>query len=93
MLEPQDKKEIEKMIDFATRRTYNKRVGDTPSDALQLIPKKFANLAVLTANRPASVVGTLTRFFFNTTDGLPWWYNPNSSVWVTATGSTVASNL
>ena len=93
MLEPQDKKEIQKMINLATRRSYDKRIGDTPNDALQLIPKKFANLVALTADRPASITGTMTRFFFNATDNRPWWYSPVSSVWVDSVGSTVASNL
>jgi hypothetical protein len=92
MLDPQDKKEIERMIDLATRRSYSKRVGDTPSDALQLIPKKYLEYADVTANRPASVIGLLSRQFFNTTTGIPNFWNPSSSVWVSATGSVVASN-
>lgn len=43
MLELQDKKEIEKMINQLTGKTYQKRVGDTPTDALQLVPKKYTD--------------------------------------------------
>ena len=92
MLEPKDKQEIQRMIDLASRRDFQKRVGDTPNDALQLIPKKYLELSATTADRPASIIGTLSRSFFNTTVGYPWWFNPNSSVWVSATGSVVASN-
>lgn len=92
MLEPQDKKEIERIIDVVTRRTYNKRVGDTPNDALQLIPKKYLGQAFTTETRPASIQGVLSVQFFNLTDGMPWYYNPTSSVWGDAVGSVVASN-
>lgn len=92
MLDNNDKKEIAKLIDLMTRKTYDKRVGDTPNDALQLIPKKYLGFADLTVNRPASIIGSMTRQYFNTTDGKPWFYNPSASVWVLADGSVVASN-
>ena len=92
MLDANDKRDIERMIDLDSRRAYSKRVGDTPNDALQLIPKKYVEFTATTANRPASVTGTMTRFFFNATDNRPWWYSPVTSVWVDSTGSLVASN-
>lgn len=93
MLEPQDKKEIENMIKLETSKTYNKRVGDTPNDVLQLVPKKYTDLAAATPDRPASVISVLSQQFFNLTDGYPWFFNPNSSVWVSGTGSIVGTNL
>lgn len=92
MLDDNDKKDIERMIDLVTRRGYEKRVGDTPNDALQLIPKKYLGQAFTTDQRPASIKGALTVMFFNSTTGYPWFYNPNSSVWVNGAGSTVGSN-
>lgn len=93
MLTPEDKREIAKMIDLESRKSYNKRVGDTPNDALQVVPKKYLGQAFTTPSRPASIRGTLSVMFFNTTDNYPWFFNPNSSVWVSATGSIVGTNL
>lgn len=92
MLTPEDKKEIEKMVSLASRKGYNKRVGDTPNDALQLTPKKYVGQAFTTETRPASIRGVLSVQFFNLTDGMPWYYNPSASVWGDAAGSVVASN-
>lgn len=92
MLDENDKKEVQKMIDFETRRSYEKRVGDTPNDSLQLTPKKYVELAATTINRPSSVKSQGSQQFFNLTVNYPWFFNPNSSVWVSATGSVVASN-
>lgn len=46
MMDPKDKEEINKMIDLATRQSYSKRVGDTPTDALQLVPKKYMDSSI-----------------------------------------------
>lgn len=92
MLDANDKKDIERMIDLAARRGYEKRVGDTPNDALQLVPKKYLGQAFTTDTRPASIRGTLSVMFFNSTASAPWFFNPNASVWVNGVGSTVASN-
>lgn len=92
MLEQNDKKEIARMIDLETRKTYSKRVGDTPNDALQLVPKKYLGQAFTTAQRPASIRGVYSVQFFNLTDGVQWFFNPSASVWANGVGSTVASN-
>lgn len=91
MLTPQDKQEIEKMIDRLTRKTYDKRVGDTPNDALQLTPRKYVNLYGSVAGRPASVAASIGQQYFNTTVGYPMFFTTNNN-WVSATGSVVASN-
>lgn len=41
MIEPNDKKEIRKMFSLSSTREFNKRIGDTPTDNLQLVPKKY----------------------------------------------------
>ncbi len=43
MLNYDDKREINKMIDLATGKTFDKRIGDTPTDANQLVPKKYVD--------------------------------------------------
>jgi hypothetical protein len=93
MLDENAKREVQRMIDLASRRDYSKRVGDTPNDSLQLVPKKYVELAATTANRPASVVSLGSQQFFNLSTNYPWFFSPNSSVWVSATGSVVAGNL
>ena len=91
MLTPQDKQEIEKLVDRLTRKTYDKRVGDTPNDALQLTPRKYVNLYGSVAGRPASVAATIGQQYFNTTVGYPIFFTTNNN-WVSATGSVVAFN-
>lgn len=87
-LTDQMKREIEKLIDLATRRSYDKRVGDTPNDALQLVPKKYVNLNGLVANRPSSSVASVGQFFLATNTGLPMWYT--TAGWVDGVGSVIA---
>lgn len=91
MLDANDKKEIERMIDLANRQLYSKRIGDTPNDALQLTPRKYVNLYGSVAGRPASVAATIGQQYFSTTNGFPIFFNTNKQ-WVTATGSIIASN-
>jgi len=79
---PQVKKYIDKQD-----KGFSKKIGDTPTDALQLVPRSY-----VTANgtvRPrSSVVG---QFFLDTTlasgRGKPIWWNGTG--WVDATGSYV----
>lgn len=42
-MEESDKKEIQRMVDLSVEASYSKRVGDTPTDALQLVPKKYVD--------------------------------------------------
>lgn len=89
MVQSMIEKAIKSAMGFSTRK-----LGDTPTDNLQLVPRKYVNLATPVAQRPASVFSAnQTRMFFNMTSGIPNFFNPNSSVWVSATGSVVASNL
>lgn len=87
---------VENMINKALgeyARFQTKKVGDTPTDFYQLVPLSYSDAAFTTAKRPASVLSPgMSREFFNTSTGYPWFFNPNSSVWVSATGSVVASN-
>lgn len=40
---PEDKREVEKLIDRKSGNNFSKRIGDTPTDALQLVPKKYVD--------------------------------------------------
>ena len=83
------KKEIQEMIDKALRGAMDYQIrkrGDTPTDDLQLTPRKYVNIYGSIAGRPqASVIG---QQYFNTTDGYPIFRNSNNA-WVSATGSVV----
>lgn len=91
MIEPRDKEEIAKMIDLATSKSYNKRIGDTPSDALQLTPRKYVNLYGSVAGRPASIAATVGQQYFDTTNGYPIYFGTNNA-WVNGAGSVIAFN-
>ena len=85
----EQKKEIQEMIDKAVSKaveyTTRKR-GDTPTDDLQLTPRKYVNIWGSVAGRPQiSVIG---QQYFSTTDGYPIFRNSNNA-WVSATGSVV----
>lgn len=91
MLDQNDKNEIKKMIDLASKRDYSKRIGDTPTDALQLTPRKYVNLYGSVVGRPASVAATVGQQFFATDLGFPIYFGTNNA-WVDSTGSVVAFN-
>ena len=70
-------------------RVYNKtsaftdrRLTDMPTDALQVVPRKFVTLNGVTASRPTSPV--TGQFYFDTTLGFPVWFN--GSDWVDGQG-------
>lgn len=73
-------------------REYNRTSGftdrkltDTPTDALAVVNRKFVTLNGSTGNRPSNpVVG---QFYLDSSLGKPiWWKGSN---WIDATGSTV----
>lgn len=87
------KKLVQQMIDTALSKAMDfptKKRGDTPTDAYQLTPQKYVDLFGLTANRPRASVANAGQRYFSTSAGFPFFFNPNSSVWVSATGSVVA---
>lgn len=68
------------------RNNYQKKIGDTPTDTLQLISRKFATMNGMTTNRPKSSI--MGQFYFDTslaTNGKPLWWNGKG--WVDATGT------
>ena len=83
------KKEIQEMIDKAILRAVEyqtRKRGDTPTDDLQLTPRKYINMYGSIAGRPqASIIG---QQYFSTTDGYPIFRNSNNA-WVNGAGSVV----
>lgn len=87
MLQPEDKKEIAKMISTELSNSFSRRIGDTPTDNLQLVNRKYVNLYGTTSQRPTSSIATAYQKFFDTTINRPIYFNPNTSVWSDGAGS------
>ena len=67
-----------------------KKITDTPTDDLQVVPRKYVNMNGSVVSRPTSSVATMGQRYFAVDTGIPMTYNRNSSVWVNGVGSTVA---
>lgn len=59
---------------------------DTPTDALSVVPRKYITRNSTTALRPTTSV--LGEFYFDTTAGLPVWWN--GTAYVDAAGNVVS---
>ena len=86
MITPEDKNEIEKMIELASKSDFNKRIGDTPTDTLQLVNRRYVNMYGSVLGRPvSSVVG---QQYFDTSIGRPI-FRRGDGAWVDGVGSVV----
>src|SRR3990167_4312061 len=89
-MDENQKKEIQEMIDKAIARAVEyqtRKRGDTPTDDLQLTPRKYVNMFGSVLGRPqASIIG---QQYFLTDTNYPIFRNSNNA-WVSATGSVVA---
>lgn len=63
----------------------DRKLTDIPTDALQVVSRKYVTLNGVSASRPTSSV--TGQFYFDTTLGKPVWWNGTS--FVDATGTTV----
>lgn len=80
-----ERPEIEKLIDEKFKG-FQKRVGDTPTDDLQLTPRKYVNMYGSVVGRPvSSVVG---QQYFDTSIGRPI-FKRGDGAWVDGAGSVV----
>ena len=68
----------------------DRKLTDTPTDDLQVVPRKYVNLNGSVVSRPTSSVAVMGQRYFATDTGIPMTYNRFSSVWVNGVGSTVA---
>lgn len=67
----------------------NKRLTDTPTDALQVVNRNYVNLSGIVASRPSSSVATIGQSYFATDTNIPMVYNGTN--WRNGVGSVVAS--
>lgn len=83
--------EINNLIDTKLKSSFaQKRVGDTPTDALQLVNRKYVNLNGTLINRPASVLATVGQKYYATDINIPLTYD--GTKWRNGIGSVIASN-
>ena len=92
-----NEKQIEE-IAMEVVKKYNKssaftdrKVTDTPSDALSVVPRKFVTANGTFTNRPKAVTGQMYLATDLATNGLPAWYNGTN--WVSATGSILGVGI
>ena len=79
-----DEKTIKRLIDEKFKAGFGERVGDTPTDALQLVPRKYVNMYGSIAGLPAaSVIG---QQYFATDLGRPL-FRRQDGKWVDGAGS------
>ena len=82
---------IKKIVPDILRTSFAvKKITDTPTDDLQVVPRKYVNMNGSVVSRPNSSVATMGQFYFAVDTGIPMRYNRSSSVWVNGSGSTVA---
>lgn len=90
-MEDNDKKEIQNMIDTSitgATKFSKRKIGDTPTDDNQLVPRGYVNLAGLRTERPSTV--SPGQQYFSIQDHYPWFTDGVSS-WFSATGSIVSA--
>ena|SRR3990167_4029994 len=96
MNQPVSKEELEKLIEEKIKKVIpvylksnafvDRKVTDTPTDDLQVTPRKYVNMYGSIAGRPqVSVVG---QQYFSTDLGYPIFRNSNNA-WVNGQGSVV----
>ena len=84
MLTPEDKREMEKIIESKVRDSFSRKIGDTPTDNLQLVNRAYVNLYGSVLGRPiSSVVG---QQYFDTAIGRPI-FRRGDGAWVDGAGS------
>lgn len=82
-----DEDKLKRMVEQVVKQSFaQKRVGDTPTDDLQLVNRKYVNLYGSVLGRPrSSVVG---QQYFDTSIGRPI-YKRGDGAWVDGAGSVV----
>lgn len=93
-----DKTEINKLIDERIKELFpiylrstaftNKKITDTPTDNLQVVPRGYVNLNGAVTSRPTSSVATVGQFYLATDTNIPMRYTIGG--WRNGVGSIVA---
>lgn len=86
----EDKREVEKIAKQILNKSFSKRIGDTPTDSLQLVNRKYVTLNGTLALRPASVLAVVGQSYYATDINVPLSYD--GTRWRNGVGSIIASN-
>ena len=96
----QQKEDIKKVVkEIATQEITeqlksglftSRKLTDTPSDALQVVNRKYVTLNGTVASRPVSSVATIGQSYLATDTSIPMTYTAGG--WVNGVGSIVALN-
>lgn len=68
----------------------DRKITDTPTDSLQVVPRKYVTNNGTVANRPKSSVASVGQPYLATDTSIPMTYT--SAGWVNGVGSIVALN-
>lgn len=68
-----------------------RKLTDTPTDDLQVTPRRYVNMNGVVANRPRSSIASMGQSFFASDTGIPMTFNSTTNKWVNGIGSVVAS--
>jgi len=94
MIDENDKKQIQDIIDKAIEKAMDfqtRKRGDTPTDDLQLTPRKYVNHNGSVAGRPVGSVVSIGQKFFSSDTNIPMWFTAQRT-WVNGVGSIVANS-
>lgn len=85
-----DKKAIFKVVGeyLKTSAFTGRKLTDTPTDALQVVNRRYVNLNGTVATRPTSSVATVGQHYFATDTFIPMVFDGSS--WRNGVGSVVA---
>jgi hypothetical protein len=75
---------------FQTELFIQRKLTDTPTDALSVVNRKYVNLNGSVAGRPVSSVANIGQFYIDTGTNIPMW--KVTAGWVNGVGSIVALN-
>lgn len=93
--------EIKKQLEEIAKRVFleqsksaaftDRKLTDTPNDALSVVNRRFVTLSSNLAARPVSSVALVGQRFFDTTNNVPIWFTVDG--WRNATSSIVAGHI
>ena len=87
-----DKKEVQNIIkEYLQASAFtDRKVADTPTDALSVVNRKYVTLNGVVADRPKSSVASVGQSFYATDTNIPMTYSAGG--WRNGVGSIIALN-
>lgn len=88
MMDKNDEKKVKNIVQEQLRYKYIERIGDTPTEAFNLVNRKFVTANGSIAGRPTGSVATVGQFYYASDIPSPAWYT--GSQWIDGVGSVIA---